>query len=166
MWFKKIETLRDLFEMKLQGLYDVENQLLEALPKITEKATNPQLRQGLAKHLSETEMQVDRLEQVAQRLGLDLDGGSCKAMEGMLAEANALLGMRADASVRDAAIISAAQGVEHYEIAQYGTVVQLAKRLGYYAEAELLNQTLTEEQNANETLNQAAMQSVNEKVLS
>jgi ferritin-like metal-binding protein YciE len=161
--FDKIENLHDLLEVKLQGLYDAENQLIKAMPKLAAKATDPQLRQSLDKHLRETENQVTRLEEVAKNLGMDLNGPGCKAMEGMIDEANMLLSMRADDEVRDAAIISAAQGVEHYEIAQYGTAIAFARRLGYTAEAGILNATLVEEKNTNETLNQLAEVSVNEK---
>jgi ferritin-like metal-binding protein YciE len=161
--FDKIENLHDLLEVKLQGLYDAENQLIKAMPQLAAKATDPQLRQSLDKHLRETENQVTRLEEVAKNLGMDLNGPGCKAMEGMIDEAQMLLTMRADDDVRDAAIISAAQGVEHYEIAQYGTAVAFARRLGYSAEAGILNATLLEEKNTNETLNQLAEVSVNEK---
>jgi ferritin-like metal-binding protein YciE len=164
--FDKIENLHDLLEVKLQGLYDAENQLIKAMPNLATKATDPQLRQSLDKHLRETENQVARLEQVAKNLGMDLNGPGCKAMEGLIDEANMLLTMRADDEVRDAAIISAAQGVEHYEIAQYGTVVAFARRLGYTAEAQILNATLAEEKNTNETLTQLAEVAVNEKAAS
>jgi ferritin-like metal-binding protein YciE len=161
--FDKIENLHDLLEVKLQGLYDAENQLIKAMPQMAAKATDPQLRQSLDQHLRETENQVARLEQVAKSLGMDLNGPGCKAMEGMIDEANMLLTMRADDEVRDAAIISAAQGVEHYEIAQYGTAIAFARRLGYTAEAGILNATLVEEKNTNETLTQLAEVAVNEK---
>ena len=161
--FDNIKNLEDLLEIKLQGLYDAEKQLVKALPKLASKATDPQLRMSLEKHLRETETQVTRLEQVAKSLDMDLNGPGCKAMEGMIDEANQLLGMRMDDEVLDAAIISAAQGVEHYEIAQYGTVVDFARRLGHTAEAQSLQATLSEEKNANETLNQLAEMSVNEK---
>jgi ferritin-like metal-binding protein YciE len=161
--FDKIENLHDLLEVKLQGLYDAENQLVKAMPQLAAKATDLQLRQSLDQHLRETENQVARLEQVAKSLGMDLNGPGCKAMEGIIDEANMLLAMRADDDVRDAAIISAAQGVEHYEIAQYGTVVAFARRLGYAAEAGMLADTLTEEKTTNDLLTQLAEAAVNEK---
>lgn len=163
--FDKIENLHDLFEMKLQGLYDAEKQLTKALPKMAAKATDPRLRMGFEKHLRETETHVQRLEQIAKSLKLDLNGPDCEAMEGLMKEGEQLMHMRASDEVMDAALISAAQGVEHYEIAQYGTVVHFAKRLGYMPEAELLNQTLIEEKNTDETLNQLAISSVDEKAL-
>ena len=163
--FDKIENLHDLFEVKLQSLYDAEKQLTKALPKMADKAHDPRLRQNIEKHLRETETHVQRLEQVAKSLNLDLDGADCKATAGLIKEGEQLMNMRASDDVMDAAIISAAQGVEHFEIAQYGTVVHFARRLGYAPEAELLNQTLTEEKNANEMLNQLAINSVDEKAL-
>ncbi|MFD1873222.1 ferritin-like domain-containing protein [Hymenobacter bucti] len=163
--FDHVKTFADLFELKLQGLYDAEKQLVKALPKLAEAATDPQLRMSLEKHLRETKGQVARLEQVAASLHLDLDGPSCKAMEGLLEEADLLLSLNTSDEVMDAAIISAAQGVEHYEIAQYGTVVHFAKRLGYAPEALLLSSSLAEEKNADETLNQLAINSVDEKAL-
>lgn len=163
--FDNVKTLDDLFELKLQGLYDAEKQLLKALPKLAHAATDPQLRMSLEKHLRETESQVARLEQVADGLKLDLNGPTCKAMEGLIKEADQLLSLNANDEVMDAAIIGAAQGVEHYEIAQYGTVVHFAKRLGYAPEAVLLSSILAEEKNANETLNQLAINSIDEKAL-
>jgi ferritin-like metal-binding protein YciE len=147
--FDNVKNLDDLFELKLQGLYDAEKQLTKALPKLAHAATS----------------QVARLEQVADGLKLDLNGPTCKAMEGLIKEADQLLSLNASDEVMDAAIISAAQGVEHYEIAQYGTVVHFAKRLGYAPEAVILNSILAEEKNANETLNQLAINSVDEKAL-
>jgi len=163
--FDNVKTLSDLLQLKLQGLYDAEKQLVKALPKLALAATDPQLRVSLEKHLGETESQVTRLEQVAASLQLDLNGPSCKAMEGLLEECDQLLSFNASDDVMDAAIISAAQGVEHYEIAQYGTVVHFAKRLGYASEAAILSSILEEEQNADEALNQLTVNSINDKAL-
>ncbi len=163
--FDKIDSLEGLLEVKLQGLYDAEKQLTKALPKMAANATNPRLRMGLEKHLRETENHITRLEQVAKRLEMNLDGPDCKAMEGLIEEGQQLMAMRTSNEVMDAAIISAAQGVEHYEIAQYGTVVHFAKRLGYTEEAELLATTLDEEKNTDEALNQLAISSVNENAM-
>jgi ferritin-like metal-binding protein YciE len=163
--FDNVKTLDDLFELKLQGLYDAEKQLVKALPKLAHAATDPHLRMSLEKHLRETESQIARLEQVATSLKLDLDGPTCKAMEGLIEESEQLLSLNASDEVMDAAIISAAQGVEHYEIAQYGTVVHFAKRLGYEPEAVILNNILAEEKNADEILNQLAINSIDEKAL-
>lgn len=164
--FDKQTTLADLFTLKLQGLYDAEKQLLKALPMLAAKATDPRLRMAFEKHLDETENQVVRLEQVATNLSIDLDGPSCKAMQGLVEEGEQMMALRATDEVLDAALIAAAQGVEHYEIAQYGTAVYFAQRLGYQAEAALLSETLAEEKSTDELLNQLAINSVNEKALS
>lgn len=163
--FDKQTTLADLFELKLQGLYDAEKQLVKALPLMAAKATDPRLRMAFEKHLAETENHVARLEQVAHGLELDLDGPGCKAMKGLVEEGQMMMALNATDEVLDAALISAAQGVEHYEIAQYGTVVHFARRLGYTPEAEILNKTLQEEKNTDESLNQLAITSVDEKAL-
>lgn len=163
--FDKIENLHDLFEVKLQGLYDAEKQLTKALPKMAAKATDSRLRMGFEKHLRETETHLQRLEQIASSLKLDLNGPDCVAMEGLVKEGEQMMAMRATEEVRDAALIAAAQGVEHYEIAQYGTAVHFARRLGYLPAAELLAQTLSEEKNTDELLNQLAIQSVDERAL-
>lgn len=164
--FDKIQNLDDLFELKLQGLYDAENQLVKALPKMAAKASDPRLRMNIEKHLRETETQVTRLEQVADSLNLDLNGPGCKAMEGLIDEGQEMMTMGGSDEVTDAIIIAASQGVEHYEISQYGTAVHFAKRLGYTAEAELLQASLTEEKNTDELLNQLAINSIDEKAMS
>ncbi len=164
--FDKQTTLADLFTLKLQGLYDAEKQLLKALPMLSDKATDPRLRMAFEKHLDETENHVARLEQIATNLAVDLDGPRCKAMQGLVEEGEQMMALNATDEVLDAALISAAQGVEHYEIAQYGTAVYFARRLGYHTEAALLHDTLAEEKSADELLNQLAINSVNEKALS
>lgn len=163
--FDKIDSLEGLLEVKLQGLYDAEKQLTKALPKMASNATDPRLRMGLEKHLRETENHISRLEQVAKSLDMNLNGPDCKAMEGLIEEGQQLMAMRASNEVMDAAIISAAQGVEHFEIAQYGTVVHFAKRLGYLEEAEILAATLAEEKYTDEALNQLAISSVDENAI-
>jgi ferritin-like metal-binding protein YciE len=164
--FNKLETLEDLLEVKLQGLYSAENQLIKALPKLAAKATDPRLRMSIEKHLEETELQLERLKQVAISLDMNLNGPTCKAMHGLIEESEQFMSMRATDEVMDAAIISVAQGVEHYEIAQYGTAVHFAKRLGFDSEAQLLSASLAEEKNADELLNQLAINSVDEKAIS
>jgi ferritin-like metal-binding protein YciE len=164
--FDNVKTLADLFAFKLQGLYDAEKQLVKALPKLATAATEPQLRISLEKHLRETEGQVARLEQVAASRGLSLDGARCEAMDGLLEEADQLLSLNTSDEVLDAAIISTAQGIEHYEMAQYNTVVHFAERLGYTAEALLLRCTLAEEQDAHEFLNQLVIKPLTEDALS
>lgn len=164
--FDKIENLEGLLEIKLQGLYDAEKQLLKALPKMAAKATDPGLKMGLEKHLRETENHLIRLEQVAKSLDMSLNGPDCKAMEGLIEEGQQLMALRATDEVMDAAIISAAQGVEHFEIAQYGTVVHFARRLGLAGAADVLSATLAEEKHADEMLNQLAIGCIDEKALS
>ncbi len=164
--FDKQTTLADLFILKLQGLYDAEKQLLKALPAMADKATDPRLRMAFEKHLDETENHVVRLERIATNLSLDLDGPRCKAMRGLVEEGEQMMALNATDEVLDAALISAAQGVEHYEIAQYGTAVYFARRLGYDTEAALLSDTLAEEKSTDELLNQLAINFVNEKALS
>ena len=161
----KLETLDSLFGVKLQCLYDAEKQLVKALPHMATKATDRRLRTSLEKHLHETEAQITRLEQVAFNLNIDLNGLGSKAMTGLLDEGRHLMSLHASDEVMDAAIISVTQGIEHYEIAQYGTVVYFAKRLSYEPEAELLAATLAEEKNTNDVLNQLAIDSVDEKAM-
>jgi len=161
----KIENLEDLFELKLQGLYDAEKQLVKALPQMASAATNQRLRMGIEKHLLETKNQVTRLEQIAQSLDLSLKGPGCKAMEGLIEEGQLVMGMGGSDAITDAIIIAAAQGVEHYEISQYGTALHFAKQLGYTAEASLLQASLTEEKNTDESLNQLAITTVDEKAM-
>ncbi|MDB5270755.1 MAG: hypothetical protein JWP58_3795 [Hymenobacter sp.] len=164
--FDKIESLEGLLEIKLQGLYDAEKQLTKALPKMAAKATDPHLKRALEVHLRETENHIARLEQVAKGLDMNLNGPSCHAMKGLIEEGEQLMALRATDEVRDAAIISAAQGVEHFEIAQYGTVVHFAKRLGLASAADILAATLAEEKNTDELLNQLAISSIDEKAIS
>lgn len=163
--FDEVKTFENLFEAKLQNLYDAEQQLVRALPRMSTAATDPSLRRSIEKHLCETQSQVVRLEQVANGLQLALHGPSCKAMQGLLEESEILLSFNASDEVVDAAIISAAQYIEHYEIAQYGTMVHFARCLGYLAEAEIFGSILAEEKSANETLNQLAHSLANAQAL-
>jgi len=163
--FAKIDSLAGLLEVKLQGLYDAEKQLARALPKLAAQATDPHLKMSLEVHLRETTNHVARLEQVAKGLDMSLQGPRCKAMAGLLEEGEQLMTLRASAEVMDAAIISAAQGVEHYEIAQYGTVVHFAKRLGLAGAADILSATLAEEKNTDAVLNRLAISTSDEKAL-
>src|SRR5262245_17887117 len=115
-------TLRDLLELELQDTYDAEKQLVSALPKMAKAASNPELRAGFEQHLAETKTQVGRLEQVARELDISLKGNSCEGMEGLIEEGEEIIDLNADDVVRDAGLIAAAQKVEHYEIAAYGTL--------------------------------------------
>jgi ferritin-like metal-binding protein YciE len=159
----KLETLDDLFEMQLKDLYSAETQLVTALPLMAENAKDGRLRAGFTKHLRETENQVQRLERIRQDLGIELGGHTCKAMAGLVAEGQELLSEDATEEVLDAALIAAAQRIEHYEIAGYGTAAHYAERLGHTQAADLLRQTLEEEQFTDTKLNDLAKNYINQK---
>lgn len=156
-----LDSLHELLVEELKDLYSAENQLVKALPKMAKGATSPELRQGFEDHLEETRQQVERLEQVAELLDASLKGKKCKAMEGLIEEGKDLLGEKADPAVLDAGLIAAAQKVEHYEIASYGTVCTWAKELGLTEVADLLGQTLEEEKATDEKLTELAEQGIN-----
>ena len=156
-----METLQDLLVDNLKDLYSAEKQLLVALPKMARKATTPTLKEAIETHRNETEEHVARLEQALQMLGAPTRGKTCKAMEGLIEEGKEIMEEDGDDAVRDAGIIGAAQKVEHYEIAAYGTAVAYAKRLGNEEMAELLETTLDEEKGADEKLNDIAEGEVN-----
>lgn len=157
----KLESLHDLYLTELKDLYSAENQILKALPKVIDKTTNPQLRQALANHLEQTRGHVSRLEEVFQMHGEEAKKQKCKGMDGILSEGDELLGMDATPEVRDAAIISACQRVEHYEIAAYGAVRTYAEQLGHDRAAAVLQETLDEENEADEKLTEIAESRVN-----
>lgn len=154
-----VTTLQDLFIEELGDLLDAEKQLVKALPEMAEAANSGQLRQAFQHHLQQTEGQVQRLEQVFNLIGVTADQGDCKAMEGLVKEAKQL--MKGDPAVVDAALIAAAQKVEHYEMATYGSVRTWAEELGNRQAAELLQTTLNEESAANEMLTTIAESQVN-----
>lgn len=154
-----VTTLQDLFIEELGDLLDAEKQLVTALPEMAEAANSGQLRQAFQHHLQQTEGQVQRLEQVFNLIGVPADQGDCKAMEGLVKEAKQL--MKGDPAVVDAALIAAAQKVEHYEMATYGSVRTWAEELGNRQAAELLQTTLNEESAANEMLTTIAESQVN-----
>jgi ferritin-like metal-binding protein YciE len=141
----KLASLHDLYVHELKDLYNAENQIIKALPKMAKAASAPQLTKALTEHLEQTKDQVGRLEKIFKMLEVSPKGKTCKAMEGLLEEGKELVAEDADASVRDAAIIAAAQKVEHYEIAAYGCVRTFAHLLGDDQAAELLQKTLDEE---------------------
>ena len=137
----KLESLQQLLEEELKDIYSAEKQLVKALPKMAKKATSNQLRSALEEHLEVTRVQVDRLEEVFQSLGKTAKSKTCKAMQGLIEEATEIMEEDADDAVLDAGIIAAAQKVEHYEMASYGTVRTWARLCGENAAADLL-QTL------------------------
>jgi len=157
-----METLHDLFVIELKDLYSAEHQLVKALPKMAKAADNLQLRDAFTMHLQQTEEHARRIEEIFSA-GLDGSprGRKCAAMEGLVEEGKQVLDEGGAPDVVDAALIGAAQRVEHYEIAGYGTARAHAQQLGYANAARLLQQTLSEESAANEKLNQIAEDSVN-----
>lgn len=144
-------SLQELYVEQLQDLYSAEQQIIKALPKMIEAAQSEELRNGLNEHLEVTQTQAGRLETIFEELGEDAEGEKCKGMEGVLKEGSDLL-KEAGEAVRDAAIIAAAQRVEHYEMAGYGTARTYATLLGFDEAASLLEQTLEEEKEADQTL--------------
>lgn len=160
-----MNTMQELMEHMIQDLYSAENQILEALPQLMQQVQNDQLRQALQTHLQETEQQVERLKQIAQQIGIDPEGETCMAMQGLVEEAQDLLSQLEDGPVADAAIIGAAQKVEHYEIAAYGTARTLAQQAGQDQIADLLQQTLDEEKQTDEKLTSIATGRVNQEAV-
>lgn len=156
-----MESLRDLYVDELKDLYSAEKQLVRALPKMAKNATHPQLKEAFENHLAETEGHVERLEKIFESLEASPRGKKCVGMEGLIEEANELLEEDAAEDVVDAGLISKAQHVEHYEMAGYGTVRTWAELLGETRHAELLQQTLEEEKNADRLLTELAQSSVN-----
>ena len=141
----EIDTLRKLYVEELKDLYSAEKQILQALPRMAKKATNPQLKAGFEEHARQTEEQVKRLDRIFEGLGKSPRGKKCKGMEGLIEEGKEIMQEDMDDDTRDAGLIAAAQKVEHYEMAGYGTVRTYAQLLGENEAARLLQQTLDEE---------------------
>ena len=152
----KLENLQQLFLKELRDLYSAENQITEALPKLIDAAQHSELKNALQEHLNVTQTQISRLEQIFQQLNEKATGETCKGMKGLIKEGDEIVSQGGDPSTVDAGIISAAQRVEHYEMAGYGTVRTYAELLGYDEMARLLQQTLDEEEEADQTLTQIA----------
>ena len=161
LFSKDIETFDDLFLHQLQDVYYAENQITKALPKMVEKATDPQLKAGFETHLEETRGQIERLERVFEMLGETPKAVTCPAIDGIIKEANETAGEIADKAVLDAALIAAAQAVEHYEITRYGTLVTWADQLGRSEIADLLQLTLEEEYATDDKLTAMAKATIN-----
>ena len=157
----KLGNLKELYLGELEDLYDAEKRIVKALPKIAEAATEPELRSALLHHLEQTKGHVNRLERIFEGLGESAKGKTCDGMKGILNEGEDTLGDVDDPAVRDAAIIAAAQRVEHYEIAAYGTVRTWAERLQDTAGARILEETLEEEKAADQKLTKIALNSSN-----
>ena len=158
---KPIASLDDLFVHTLQDIYYAEQQITKALPKMIDKASDPQLKQGFQSHLAETKNQIKRLEQVFKMHGAEAKAVKCPAIDGILDEAEEILGDSKDSEVLDAAALAAAQAVEHYEIARYGTLIAWARQLGRSDCASVLEQNLQEEKAADRKLTEIAEARVN-----
>lgn len=152
----RLSNLSELLVLELQDLYSAEKQLLTALPKLAEAAANEELQSGFTEHLEQTRQHVERLERAMEILGASPQGKTCKAMQGLIAEGEELLKEDAEPAVRDAALIAAAQKVEHYEIASYGSARTYAELLEQDEVAELLQETLDEEGDTDKRLSEIA----------
>jgi ferritin-like metal-binding protein YciE len=157
----ELNTLEALYVDELKDLYNAENQILKALPKLAKAASHAELRKAFTKHESQTRQQVQRLERIFKDLGKNPRGKKCVGMEGLIQEGSDLLKQKPDPNVLDAGLISKAQHVEHYEIAGYGTVRTWADKLGYDEHARLLEQTLDEEEQTDKLLTEIAETSIN-----
>ena len=158
---KDIKNMNDLFVHQLQDIYYAEKQLVKALPKMAEKATDKQLKQGFLTHLEETRTHVQRLEEVFRMHGAAVKAVDCPAIDGIIEEADEVAGEVEDKSVLDAALINAAQAAEHYEIVRYGSLIAWAKQLGRNDCAGVLQKTLDEEKAADRKLNMLAESKIN-----
>jgi ferritin-like metal-binding protein YciE len=157
----KMSSLEDLFLHELKDLYSAENQIIKALPKMEKNATSPELKKAFQEHLEKTRGHAQRLEQIFEMLEGTPKGKKCKAVEGLVEEGKDIMGEDLEPAVLDAALIAAAQKVEHYEMAAYGCVRTWAQQLGQEQAAKLLQQTLDEEAEADKTLTQIAESFVN-----
>jgi ferritin-like metal-binding protein YciE len=157
----EFNSLRDLFVNQIEDLYDAENRLTKALPKMAEVAGASELKQAFQQHLTETRGHVSRLETIFRDLNIEPKRETCEAMKGLIAEGEQVINAKGDSDVKDAALIAAAQRVEHYEMAGYGSARNFAQRLGLSQAANLLQQTLNEEGAADKKLTQIAESAVN-----
>jgi ferritin-like metal-binding protein YciE len=158
---KKLNSLEDLYLDLLKDTFNAEAQLTKALPKMAKAASSPELQQAFMTHLEETEQQIEKLEEVFGLLGIPAKGKKCVAMEGLIEEGKEIIAEEAEEPVKDAALIAAAQKVEHYEIAAYGCLVTWAKILGHDDQAELLGEILDQEKETDEKLTMIAESSIN-----
>lgn len=161
----KLDTLKKLYVEELRDVYNAEQQLVKALPKMAKGASSDELREALETHLEQTQGHVERLEQIFEGLDESPKGKTCKAMKGLVEEGSEILDEKGEESVLDAGIIAAAQKVEHYEIATYGTLRTWADLLNQEEAAELLQETLDEEGEADKLLNELAEEIVNPEAL-
>jgi ferritin-like metal-binding protein YciE len=159
----KLESLKDLYLEQLKDLYSAETQLVDALPKMAERATSSDLKKGFQDHLRQTQEHVSRLEQIFRDLGDTPKGHTCEGMKGLIKEGQEMIKMTGEDSVIDAGLIAAAQRVEHYEIAGYGTVRTYAEMLGHTQHVTLLERTLQEEEMTDEKLSKLAESHINQE---
>ncbi|MGH2536486.1 MAG: ferritin-like domain-containing protein [Candidatus Promineifilaceae bacterium] len=152
----QLNTLHDVFLHQLTDLHSAEKQLIEALPKMAQAATDRELHAAFTDHLERTRSHADRLQTILRNLGDNAPAHKCVGMEGLIREGDEIIRMQGQPAAKDAALIGAAQRVEHYEIAGYGTAASMAKEMGHSDAADLLNQTLDEESQANEKLTDLA----------
>jgi ferritin-like metal-binding protein YciE len=157
----QLKTLDDVLQAELKDLYSAERQLVDALPVIANAASSKDLKEAMNEHLDETRGHLKRLEDVFEAIGIRPESEHCAGMEGLIKEGSEIAKAKGNGDARDAALIGAAQRVEHYEIAAYGTARTLAQQLGHSEAARLLDQTLDEESAADQTLTEIAEQSVN-----
>ena len=151
-----MKNLEDLFEQQLKDLYSAESQLVIAIPKMVKAAHDSKLKKAFENHLEETKNHKKKLEEICRELSIKPTGEECKAMKGLVKEAESMIEVKADPEVKDAGLIAEAQRVEHYEISGYGTVVRFAKELGHDRIAKKLQETLDEEYNADQKLGDLA----------
>ncbi|HYO15978.1 MAG TPA: ferritin-like domain-containing protein [Thermoanaerobaculia bacterium] len=157
----EIDSLRKLYVEELKDIYSAEKQLLQALPRMAKKTKNPELRKGFEMHVEQTRMQLERLDRIFEALGKSSRGKKCKGMEGLIEEGKEMMQEDMEPEVLDAALISAAQKVEHYEIASYGTVRTYANLLGEKDHVKLLQETLNEEGEMDKQLTRLAESQIN-----
>jgi len=162
----KLNSLHDLYVAELKDLYDGENRIMKALPKMAQAAGSPELRSAFEQHLRQTQVHADRLNRILERLGESPKGGKCKGVEGILDEGEDFMNQDSPPAVCDAALIATAQHVEHYEIAAYGTVRTFAKRLGADPDIPMLEETLREEKETDKKLTTLAESYINEEAKS
>jgi ferritin-like metal-binding protein YciE len=162
----KLNSLHDLYINDLRDLYDAENRIIKALPKMAEAASSPELQKAFEQHLEQSKVHAQRLEQIFGKLGEPVKGQKCKGIEGIIDEGEDLMDEDAPPAVADAALISSAQRVEHYEIAGYGTLCNFARRLEFEDHAQLLHQTLEEERETDRKLTSLADSYINEEAKS
>ena len=158
-----VKSVQDLFVQELRDIYHAERQITKALPRMAKAASSPELKQAFEDHLEQTRGQIERLDQVFEQLDLPKRAKKCEAMEGLIEEARSTMEEIEDDSVLDVGMIINAQKVEHYEIAGYGSLVAMAKQLGYKDAGNLLAQTLAEEKAADSKLNKLALGGINKQ---